>query len=289
MMGVIRGLGFDTVELGHDLRADLVPGVRQALADGTVRVASVHNFCPVPLGFKRVGPDLYSPCSTDRQEREAAVRHTRRTIEFAAEVGAEWVVLHGGRVEMSGITADLVHRALRGESAGVASYDKLRMRQMLDREKQVPPYLDALNRSLETLLPVAETLGCRLAIEVQPTWESVPTEREVFELLTQWDTPRLRYWHDLGHGAVRENLGFINHLRWLERLEPFLAGMHVHDVAPPARDHLAPGQGVLDFSRFAEVAGRTPLWVMEPHPRITAAELTDGVRCLKTAWQQELP
>ncbi len=286
MIDEIRDLGFATVELGHDLRIDLVPGVRQAIRAGTVCATSVHNYCPVPTGYTRGSPDLYSPCATDSMERDAAERHTRRTLEFASDVGAEWVVLHGGRVEMPDRTAELIQRAMCGERPGNNAYDKLRMRQMLDREKRVPPYLARLRRFIETLLPEAERLGCRLAIEIQPFWESVPTELEIFDLLTDLDTPWVRYWHDIGHGQIRENLGFVNHRRWLERLAPFLAGLHIHDVAQPASDHLPPGQGQLDFSRFTDVAGRIACRVLEPHPRTTAADLTAGLHRLHDLWPE---
>ena len=284
MIDEIRGLGFEQVELGHDLRADLVPGVRQAIDAGIVRVGSVHNFCPVPLGYLRGSPDLYSPCATDAQEQQSAVRNTRRTIEFASEIGADWVVIHGGRVEMADRTGELAQRYLRGERTGGAGYDKLRIRQLIEREKKGRRHLVILRRFLETLLPKVEALGCRLAIEIQPAWEGVPTELEVFDLLTEYNSANLRYWHDFGHGQIRENLGFINHRRWLERLQPFLAGMHIHDVAAPLRDHLPPGQGELDFARFAGIAsGRMPR-VLEPHPEITAAELTEGVCRLRREW-----
>ena len=68
-------------------------------------------------------------------------------------------------------------------------------------------------------------------------WEALPTEVEMFELLREFGSRRLRYWHDMGHGQIRENMGFINQVRWLEKLQPHLAGMHVHDVARPACDH----------------------------------------------------
>ncbi len=284
MIDEIRELGFDTVELGHDLRADLVPGVRQAVSASVVRVGSVHNFCPVPLGYVRGSPDLYSPCATDTLEQEAAVRNTRRTVEFASDVGAEWVVLHGGRVEMADRTGKLIERYLQGDRPGAGVYDKLRMRQLMEREKKGLRHLALLRQFIETLLPHAETLGCRLAIEIQPMWESVPTELELFDLLTEFKDSGLRYWHDFGHGQIRENLGFINHRRWLERLEQFLAGMHIHDVVAPAQDHLAPGLGNMDFTVFTEIAGRTKARVLEPHPETTAADLTNGVRQLRQQW-----
>jgi cytochrome c len=44
--------------------------------------------------------------------------------------------------------------------------------------------------------------------------------------------------------------GFINQERWLERLQPHLIGMHLHDVEPPAKDHLMPPRGRINFARL---------------------------------------
>ena len=84
----ILGLGFDHVELGYDLRIDLVPGVQKMVRDGTVKVNSVHNFCPVPVGAPRGHPELFTLASGDPKIREGAVHHTAKTIRYAATVGA---------------------------------------------------------------------------------------------------------------------------------------------------------------------------------------------------------
>ena len=52
----ILGLGFRRIELGYDTRADLLPGIRQMVDTRAVRVDSLHNFCPIPLGAPRGHP-----------------------------------------------------------------------------------------------------------------------------------------------------------------------------------------------------------------------------------------
>ena len=88
MIEEILDLGLGLVELGYDLRAELIPGVKTLVASGAVRVGSLHNFCPVPVGAPRPHPELYTPASPDRREREFAVIHISRTLRFAAEMGA---------------------------------------------------------------------------------------------------------------------------------------------------------------------------------------------------------
>ena len=56
MLEEILALGLQQVELGYDLRLELVPGVKAMIASGAVKVRSVHNFCPVPIGAPRPHP-----------------------------------------------------------------------------------------------------------------------------------------------------------------------------------------------------------------------------------------
>ena len=77
----ILELGLGIVELGYDLRAELIPGVKAMVASGAVRVDSVHNFCPVPIGAPRPHPELYTPASPDRREREFAKQQHRYYFE----------------------------------------------------------------------------------------------------------------------------------------------------------------------------------------------------------------
>jgi len=81
MIEEILRLSLDRVELGCDLRMDLVPGVLAAVRRKAVRVGSLHNFCPLPVGAPRPDPELFLPASPDARERESAVRHQQRAAQ----------------------------------------------------------------------------------------------------------------------------------------------------------------------------------------------------------------
>jgi sugar phosphate isomerase/epimerase len=100
---------------------------------------------------------------------------------------------------------------------------------------------------------------------------------------------RLSYWHDMGHIQIRENLGFTNHLRTAQRLLPLMSGVHIHDVAPPAMDHLPPSKGSIDFSHFRFLANRDNLLVIEPGPGTPAPDIEAGIRYLREAWAAPSP
>lgn len=280
----ILALGFTRVELGYDLRLELVPGVQAMVAQGAVKVDSLHNICPVPLGAARGHPEIYTLASPDERERQQAVHFTTQTLRFAAEVGAKVVVTHAGNVAMTCHSHELFDMAIAGQSFA-PRFEKLKLKLLEQRDKQSVRQLDYLYQGLELLLPVMQETGVQLAIENLPTWESFPTEMELEGIFRRFGNQHIRYWHDLGHGQIRQNLGFINHERWLEKLQPHLAGMHVHDVAPPATDHVMPPRGHIDFNRFQRFGILDILRVVEPSSRTSAKDIAEGLAFLKTCWK----
>ncbi|HIE11738.1 MAG TPA: sugar phosphate isomerase/epimerase [Kiritimatiellae bacterium] len=276
-------LGFRTVELGYDLRAELVPGIQAAVRQQVLRVASVHNFCPVPPNVSRGHPELHSLCALDEDERQRAVEHTIRTVRFAAEMSAAAVVVHAGRVRLPAMTerlAALYERGLRFQPR----YERYKLSLLEKRERRSGRYLDQLRRSLEQMIPVLERESVTLALENLPTWESVPTELEMETILREFAGKRIGYWHDLGHARVRENLGFISHLRWLERLSSGVVGIHIHDVLPPIYDHLVPPRGEVPFEQFKNVAKTVSRRIMEPAPSTPAQDVVAGRQYLEKVW-----
>jgi sugar phosphate isomerase/epimerase len=103
-------------------------------------------------------------------------------------------------------------------------------------------------------------------------------------LLTHFDSPVLRYWHDIGHGQIRENLGLIAARHWVQQLSPWLAGFHVHDVAQPATDHLMPPEGTIEFSGFTPFVHDATVCVLEPAPGTPASEVSAAVETIRGTW-----
>ncbi|MFC1497623.1 sugar phosphate isomerase/epimerase family protein [Verrucomicrobiota bacterium] len=283
MIEEILSLGFKCVELGYDLTLDLVPGIIKKVNEKAVVVNSVHNFCPVPVGAPMGHPELFSLSSTDQRARKSAVLHTGRTIEFAAQVGAGCVIVHAGNIEMRNITRKLIALA---EKDGLFSpaYEKLKLKLLTVREKKRAKHLDCLYSSLEELTPILQSNKTQLALENLPSWESIPTEVEMEEIFKRFDSSAIGYWHDLGHGQVRQNLGFIGHIRWLKKLCPRLLGMHIHDVTTPAYDHLMPPHGSINFAHFKDFVKPDTVLVLEPTPGTPEQNILDGVKIIREAW-----
>ncbi len=286
MVEEILALGFRRLELGYDTRLDLVEGIRAMIADRAVHVDSVHNFCPVPLTAHRAHPEIFTFAAKDRRVREQAVHYTIETIRFAAAIGARVVVTHCGNVDMPRYTPELA--AYCQQARGFTpEYEKLKLKLLATREKKVRKQLLYWRQCLEQLLPELEAHRVVLAMENLPTWEAVPTEIELEQTLQQFQSPWLKYWHDMGHGQIRANLGFINVERWLQRLQPHLAGLHVHDVRAAVCDHVMPPLGQIDFSRYKPVvtSHTHPLCVIEPAPQTPADEVRAARIYLEKVWE----
>lgn len=288
MLEEILALGLDVVELGYDLRAELIPGVRKMVESKAVRVGSVHNFCPIPIGAPRPHPELYTPASTDHREREYAVSHISKTLRFAAEMGARVAVCHSGNVDMPKFSFDLLQMASRGEQFG-EPYESLKLKAQILRDKKAPRQIDHLAESLQKLLPVVRETGVKLALENLPTWEAIPTELESEQLMRRFHADGIRLWWDIGHAQIRDNLGFINASRWLRRLAPHVVGFHVHDVAPPGQDHLMPPLGNVDFPALSDVARSDRMRVLEPAPDTETEQIVRAIDYLRETWRLAEP
>src|ERR1051326_3065201 len=108
MLREIRDLGFEYAELSHGIRISLLPGVLEAVDAGEIKISTVHNFCPLPIGVNHAAPNIFKFSSADPRERENAFRHSIKTLETAVRVGAKLVVLHLGAIEMKDYTEKLL-------------------------------------------------------------------------------------------------------------------------------------------------------------------------------------
>ena len=283
MIEEILGLGFDHVELGYDLTPNLVPGAVAMIKAGRVKADSVHAYCPLPpVPFAT--PEPFTLAAPDPLVRANALHYLENTIRFASEIDARVIVAHAGNVAMKVLTPTLVNLIMDGRQYD-DEYEKVRMKLLLNREKAVASQLPLLYAGIEKLLPLLESTRRILAFEILPTWEAIPTEVEMERMLTHFNSPWLRCWHDLGHGQIRENVGLTSHARWVKRLRPWLAGMHIHDVRPPAGDHLMPPAGTTQFALFRETAQDDIIRVLEPNSAVSGDEIVAGLKLIRDAWE----
>ncbi|MEI6971776.1 MAG: TIM barrel protein [bacterium] len=283
MIGEIIDLGCRNVELGYDLHVRLLEGVSKMTQSGDVSITSAHAYCPLPPTAPYASPELFTLADPSRAVRSLAIRHLGDTIMLASEMGIPIVVTHAGNVQMRHLSRDLMTLACKGQQF-TPKYDSIKDRLLAERQRKAPPQIQHLYESIEQLMPVLQQANVTLALENLPTWESIPTESEMEKLLCHFNSPFLKYWHDIGHAQIRENLGFIGHVVWLEKLQPFLAGMHVHDVLKPAHDHLMPPAGSIDFKVFRPFVSSPIPTVLEPYPDSTPDDVRGALKALAVLW-----
>jgi len=274
-------LGFDLIELGHGIRISLMPGIQKMFEAGVVRFSSLHNFCPLPVEVMGASPDCYTFSSSSARERERAVRQTLQTIDFAARLGAPFVVLHLGHVPIKPVTEPLIALAKAGEIYS-RKYVRRKVEAVASREAAAPAYLENVKACLKPIMEHAAAKNVRLGIEGRRGYEEIPSEREIPPLLEELNSPQVGYWHDFGHIQIKENLGFVDHAEWLHAIGPRTLGCHVQDCVWPAQDHQPPFAGDVDLEKLVPLLPPTCLFVWEMSPRKTVEEIQRSI----TAWQK---
>src|SRR5437763_4619911 len=151
MLREIQGLGFNLIELGHGIRISLLPGIQKMFDAGEVQFSSLHNFCPLPVEIMHASPDCYKFSSPHSKERERANKQTFQTIDFAARLGAPFVVLHCGEVEMGPVTDSLIALVKKGKLLS-RQFVKKKIRAVEKREAAAGRYLDRVRDALRRIV-----------------------------------------------------------------------------------------------------------------------------------------
>jgi sugar phosphate isomerase/epimerase len=163
------------------------------------------------------------------ETRAAAVRYVERVLHVAHALGAQWVTVHPGY------------------GVGIPTLSWVRNLA-----------LDCLRWSLERLLPIAERLQVRLALEninpAPPGSEIVfllDSPNEMAQILREFASPMLAVCLDVGHAAVAD--GFAAY--WAVAGDRCV-GLHVHDNDGRDDLHQVPGEGVIDWQGIVAVLKR---------------------------------
>jgi len=279
MLTEMAGLGFAWVELSHGIKITLVPGILRALEEGVIKVATCHNFCPLPTGITHAAPNLYLASSADPRERDQWLRHSKRTIDFAHQVKAAKVIMHLGSTEFFWFNparkVDAYLDAHPGaELSADSTYQKILAKALAKLKERMPPYWENTKQGLLELLPYAAQKGVKLGFENREKFEELPLDADHPALIEAMARPdACGYWHDCGHAQIKQNMRLINHREHLEKNAPNAIGFHLHDVSVEGKDHQAIGSGVIDFEMVSSFWRPEHTLVIELHPRLTVEEV----------------
>ncbi|NCF93473.1 MAG: TIM barrel protein [Verrucomicrobiaceae bacterium] len=274
MIDEILELGFDTIEISHGLSVSLLPGIKKAYEAGKFKVAGLHNFCPSPVEVLIDAPDCYEFTSHRSYDRKRALDLTLKTIEYAAEFKASYIVLHMGSVPMKKMTPELTALVKEGK-LNTPEFVELKLKTIRMREKQAQLYVQRAREALTEIAKHAEKYKVAAAVESRSRYEDVPSEREMVALMEDYaDNPWVGYWHDFGHVQLKHNLSLLDHEEWLTKMSPFLIGCHLHDVHWPARDHRVPMTGTINYDPLVPLVGddKYVVWELSPRRRTSQIE-----------------
>ena len=277
MIEEILDLGFDHVELGHGIRLSLMEGIQQIYAEGKVKFSSLHNFCPLPIEITRSSPDCYQFSSHREAERERAVKLSFQTIDFADRLGAGYVVLHLGRVPMQNITKQLTDLTESGHYLS-REFVSAKLKAIKTREERAPHYLGRVKECLDKIVEYATSRNIHLGVESRHSYDEIPSERELPDLLAEINSPYVGYWHDFGHIQIKENLTFLDHFEWLSKIRGSLLGCHLHDAVWPDHDHRPPFTGDVKYEKLIPLLPKNCLFVWEMSPRRKPDEIKESLK-----------
>lgn len=181
-------------------------------ADAGVRLHSVHAPITEFLRGTTWGPP-FSTGAAAASERARAIEECTRALRLAEHAPYRYLVLHLGVPD----------------EYAPPSGDNSR---------------DAVLKTLDALLPEAERVGVRIAVEVIPN--ALSTARQLVRLIEEEDLPGLGICLDVGHARLQGDV-----LEALETVAGYLLTTHLHDNGGRRDDHLVPFSGVIDWPALA--------------------------------------
>jgi len=265
MLQEIRQLGFPAVELGHAIRFSLWPGILKAWEKEVIQINSLHNFCPVPTTVLRPSPNCYEFSDERPEYRAAARKASEETIRNAAKLGARAVVCHLGRGGPRGVTDKLEKLYNQGDFL-TRRYTNLKVDAVRKRKERFQWTWARVKDTLDPLVALAGELKIKLGFEIREDFEEFPHEEEMPFVLDSFSSEVVGYWHDFGHAACKEFLGWHSQAETLKLRSSRLIGCHVQDCRRPREDHLPLGHGEIDFSALLPVGPQDAIAVLELAP-----------------------
>jgi sugar phosphate isomerase/epimerase len=198
------------------------------LDDTRLALHSMHAPITVSLTNGQWG-DMLSTAVSDEERRRTTLTEIEAALAVAQTIPFKYLVLHLGVPD--------AQKPGPGENSR-----------------------DAARRSIEAVYDMAQRAGVQIAIEVIPNALSTP-ESLVSLIENDLDELRIGICLDVGHAHIMGDLGDA-----IETCSGHVVTTHLHDNRGRNDDHLAPGQGTIDWPAtlmgFQKV-GYDGVWMFE--------------------------
>ena len=277
----IKEVGFDAIEIGYNFTDVRLKELKPLLSAMDIKVASVHNFCPLPPKFllNRFFTDYYRLSAPRESERRKAVDYTKRSVDTARSLSCGILVIHAGTIEIKRDYTKALFRLYNEGKFGSGEYLMAKQKILVARQKMSKPYIQAVTKSLDEVLSHAHSMGVKIGLETRYYPHEIPNIQEAEDLLNRFNDKGLVYWHDIGHGEANERLSITAHSDFLSRFAKYMHGIHLHDLIG-IDDHMAPFSGDFDFSRITPYMNDSLIKVIEAHPPATPEQIKEAVKRL---------
>lgn len=280
-----RGLGFEALELNYQFPKGFLKEIFNDRERGELKITSLHNICPFTEKLASYA-DFFKRFNFSSPKKEIikkAVKYAKETIDLAAKLGASAVVLHVGEVELENNSQREMEREFR-RSLKMNFGPEERIRKTREkfielRRQNAPPFLERTIKNLGEVLKYAEDKGVKLGVENRYFFFEIPSFEEIPIILKEMPSPYLGYWHDCGHAAHLQNVGYFPGRNPLSQNRQRLIGIHLHDCVGVS-DHSAPGYGEVDFLEVKKYLNEKIVKVVELGPWVTHQEVKRGVEFL---------
>ena len=194
------------------------------------------SYCDAHAAF---GPMLDLACPVAEARPEMLMRH-KLTLLITASMGVKTITIHTGN------------------------------------EPRHPDYplevqFDCLKRSLDELLPFAESLGITICIE--NIWYQLNTPERLLAVKKEFPTDALGFCYDAGHANLMDKgrnfpdskpaIGWGAKTpawddRILEKMLPHVVNCHLHDNNGRLDDHIVPGLGTVNWKKIIPLLKKAP-------------------------------
>jgi len=270
-------LGLHRFELNHQVNSPMLRSVELT----SHHVTSVHAPCPADIPTATLKARNWLVSSPHEDRRRKGVLAAQRSIDLAHSVGAGFVVVHAGRVDVDAELEARLWALYEAGQATTAEYACLKEALVVARAARAPANLDAARRSIAELEAYATRVGIRLALENRYHYLGIPLPDELEGLPASAGEDRTGFLYDVGHAQTLENLGFVPHREWLERYAARMIGVHLHDIIG-LQDHYAAGLGEVDWDMVARYLPVDALRILEFRSHNTPEQLRAALDFLVT-------
>jgi sugar phosphate isomerase/epimerase len=275
----VAEMGYDAIEVSHLTNP---PGLMTLLTKGAIPLSSLHAPTPnrvLENGRRNAEANLASP---DAEQTRFALDETMKTIDYAAEAGLRYVVVHLGGVGDDRTDEERAVRRLAeaGETEG-HDWDKARRTLVELRASRAAQHLDVAKTSPDARVTYASPRGVAIGIESRLNYHEIPTPAEAADLLAPYTNAEAGFWWDIGHTEVQARLDMIDYESWFAAIGDRIIGTHLHDVRG-ILDHRGPGNGTLDWSMVATHVPEGALRVLEIDQHEPEALIRGGRAFLET-------